>query len=121
MTGTLQIRAPHIHESECWLTKHPEWAGCCCRCKYRLRLQDHDGFPAGRVLRGWVCIAFSQCEGEPVAYLGDFEHGLCELYEGLSKPVPTGGQTPDQRGRHARIQQRRGGKIELSRKGEQNG
>ena len=62
--------------SECWLMKHGR---CCCQCKYRLRLLDHHCFPANQLV-GRVCIAFSQCEGEDVAYLDDFEHGLCELY-----------------------------------------
>ena len=62
--------------SKCMLEKHD---GCCCRCKYRLEARDH---PMGSKM-GWACIAFAFKGGEPIAYLGDFEHGMCELFEAL--------------------------------------
>ena len=62
---------------ECMLE---EYGRCCCQCKYRLEAHDH---PMGSKT-GWACIAFAFEEGEPIAYIGDFEHGLCELF----RPLP---------------------------------
>ncbi len=61
--------------SECWVQ-----SGCCCRCKYRLRLRDLRELGRGQI--GWVCVAFAFMEGEDIAYQGNFEHGLCELFTG---------------------------------------
>jgi hypothetical protein len=58
--------------------EHSE-TGCCCTCKHRLRALSHDSFPSSEQI-GWACIGFAFMEGEDIAYIGDFEHGLCELY-----------------------------------------
>ena len=63
--------------SKCWLEKHPKYKSCCCICKYQLRAFDNEN-PSEQI--GWACIAFAFEEGEAIAYIGDFEHGLCELY-----------------------------------------
>lgn len=64
----------------CRLESYPNHGGCCCQCKYRLRAFDHDSF-LRRAQMGWACIAFAFMEGEDIAYIGEFEHGMCELYE----------------------------------------
>lgn len=65
--------------SKCLLEKHGR---CCCQCKFRLEAHDH---PMGSKI-GWACIAFAFMEGEPIAYIGDFEHGICEMFQ----PLPWG-------------------------------
>ena len=60
----------------CTLETHPEHDGCCCQCKYRLRTRSH---PHGDQI-GWACFALAFMEGENIAYLGEFEHGMCELF-----------------------------------------
>ena len=55
---------------------------CCCTCRWRLRALDQESFPrVGVVGKGWACVGWAFVEAEPVAYIGDFEHGLCELYQ----------------------------------------
>ena len=66
--------------SKCMLEEHD---CCCCQCKYRLRALRHpDGIYTAN--DSWACIAFAFEEGEPIAYIGDFEHGICELF----RPLP---------------------------------
>ena len=62
---------------QCQLLAHPEYNMCCCGCKFRLRAFENL-HPDTQI--GWACIAFAFMEGEDVAYIGDFEHGGCELY-----------------------------------------
>jgi len=61
---------------QCWVQKHPEYGSCCCQCKYRLRAIKHESDEQ----LGWACIAFALCGGEDIAYIGNFEHGMCELF-----------------------------------------
>lgn len=61
---------------DCQLDKHGE---CCCQCRFRLLALTH---PCGGQI-GWACIAFAFMEGEDIAYIGDFEHGMCELFRAL--------------------------------------
>ena len=56
---------------KCWLEKH---GSCCCECKFRLRALDHETDES----LGYACVAFM--EWEDIAYVGDFEHGMCELF-----------------------------------------
>ena len=58
--------------SECLLEKYRR---CCCTCKYRLR-----AFAQPSTQIGWACIAFVFEEGESIVYIGNFEHGICELF-----------------------------------------
>jgi len=70
----------------CVLKSHPEYNGCCCQCKWHIADYSHpntDGKGASQQ-RGWVCIGFVMMEGEPVAYSEWPEHGMCELFEGIS-------------------------------------
>ena len=64
---------------KCQLVEHQEFNSCCCKCKFRLRAMEHVFFPQ-RQRTGWACIAFAFMEGEDIAWIGDFEHGMCELY-----------------------------------------
>ena len=64
----------------CNLKKYPGQSQCCCICKWRLGVYAHEKFPRREPL-GWVCVGFAFMEADPVAYLGDFEHGLCELFQ----------------------------------------
>lgn len=70
--------------SECELG-HRGQICCCCNCKFRLRLLDHARFPHKHPV-GWACAGFVFMEGEDVVFMGDFEHGLCELHG--SRRVP---------------------------------
>jgi len=63
--------------NECWLTKHPRWAGCCCVCRYRVKDYDTSTWTQ----RGWACVGFLLCEGEPIISSGLPLHGCCELFE----------------------------------------
>ena len=66
--------------ARCELKKYPEYNRCCCVCRWRLEAHRHNAFPKKEQI-GWVCVGFAFMEGEPMAYLGDFEHGLCELFK----------------------------------------
>lgn len=54
---------------------------CCCSCARRVVVLDHAAFPRKDVV-GWGCSVGIEMDplGEPVVYLGGFEHGLCELH-----------------------------------------
>jgi len=58
---------------------------CCCKCKYRLDARNQDDFIGESF--NHACIAFAFCEGEGIAWIGDFSHGGCELFE--AKPLVT--------------------------------
>lgn len=75
-------------ESKCCLATHPEFGGCCCRCRYRLRALKHDRGP-DIPDNTWACIVFAFMEGkrDAIAYIGDFEHGMCELFTALPWPL----------------------------------
>lgn len=80
---------------ECVLESHPQYGGCCCQCKFRLRALDHQ---SDRQI-GWACVAFAFMEGEDIAYLGDFEHGICELFmQRKCQTSPTPGAGGEQHG-----------------------
>ena len=72
----------------CTLVTHPEHGGCCCKCRFRLRAFSHPY----QSLMGWACIAFvfagNKGKGWDVAYIGDFEHGMCELFMPLPWDSP---------------------------------
>lgn len=72
--------------ASCNLKRFPGGASnqCCCICKWRLEAHMHKQFPHTEQF-GWVCIGFAFMEGVPIAYLGDFEHGLCELFSHRQK------------------------------------
>ena len=74
--------------SKCVLETHPEHGGCCCRCRHRLQaLKDSGGSPNFELPDNtWACIAFAFCQGEPITYVGDFEHGMCEMFTPLPWP-----------------------------------
>lgn len=75
--------------ADCCLETHPEFNGCCCKCRYRLRAETHcDVLSPELPDNAWACIAFAFMEGEPIAYIGNFEHGMCELFRPLPWPVP---------------------------------
>src|SRR3989304_8940645 len=65
---------------ECWLRKHPEFHGCCCQCRFRLRAFPQATSTAMQNI--WICIAFA--EGADVAFVGNFQHGICELFDAIS-------------------------------------
>jgi len=67
---------------KCWVEKHPEYGGCCCKCKFRLRAFAQQ--TSDRIPDTWLCVAFAFCEGEAIGYVGDFGHGMCELYAGIT-------------------------------------
>jgi len=67
--------------SKCVLIEKPEYGGCCCRCKYRLRLLEKQRTSGYSLQVGWACIVAFFDEGEDIAYKGDFEHGMCELFQ----------------------------------------
>lgn len=75
--------------TKCCLETHPELGGCCCRCRYRLKAlkQLHDSLGVDIPDDAWACIAFAFCEGEGIAYIGSFEHGMCELFTTLPWPL----------------------------------
>ena len=65
----------------CILDTHPELNECCCYCKYRVRT-----FAQGTGEQiGWACIAFVFKEGEDIVFVGDFKHGICELFSPKEK------------------------------------
>ena len=74
-----------VSKSPCCLETYPQFEGCCCKCCYRLKALNQLGDPLGLVIPNdaWACIAFAFCEGEGIAYVGDFEHGMCELFTPL--------------------------------------
>jgi hypothetical protein len=43
-------------------------------------MRAYDQETAKRIPNQWICIAFAFKEGEDAAYIGDFKHGMCELY-----------------------------------------
>ena len=61
--------------SGCLLDRYSE---CCCQCKFRLRALRK---PPPFEQFAWACIACAIAEGEDVVYVGDFEHGICELFQ----------------------------------------
>lgn len=66
----------------CWLTKHPEYGGCCCQCKNHLRdlTQSLPGKPEYEwwiAHTGWICTGFAS---EGTALSNQPEHGMCELF-----------------------------------------
>lgn len=70
--------------NNCLLETHPEYGGCCCKCKFRLRAFAHSTHSVSECIPGhWICIAFAFYEGEDIGYVGDFEHGMCELFMSL--------------------------------------
>ena len=75
--------------ADCCLKTHPEFGGCCCKCRYRLKALGQPGDGPILLANDWACIAFAFMEGEPTAYIGDFEHGMCELFEVLPWPRRT--------------------------------
>ena len=73
---------------KCCLETHPEFNGCCCKCRYRLHALSHYRNTGVPIPDGtWACIAFAFMEGEDIAYIGDFEHGICELFTPLPWPL----------------------------------
>lgn len=60
--------------SKCLLDSH--WKSCCCTCKYQVLLRDNNTqLPVGYGCAVWF-------EEEKLVYVGDFDHGVCELYKG---------------------------------------
>jgi hypothetical protein len=51
---------------------------CCCNCALRFELHDHSKFPWSK-REGWVCLGDAY-DKPRIAFAGDFEHGMCELY-----------------------------------------
>ncbi len=88
---------PGLHETvACTLKTHPEHGGCCCQCRYRLEALPQLGDPLKFYVpnKAWPCIAFALCEGEGIAYIGDFEHGMCELFASLPWDAASRGLSP---------------------------
>src|SRR3972149_8788462 len=71
----VEHNTPKRFIEKCWLRKHPEFHGCCCQCRFRLRAFAQATSTA--MQNSWICIAFA--EGADVAFVGNFQHGLCEL------------------------------------------
>ena len=67
--------------SNCQLEQHPEYGGCCCICKYRLRAIENKSVQQF----AWACIAFALVEDEDMVFIGGFEHGLCELFTAIQQ------------------------------------
>ena len=62
-------------KSECQKDGH--FKSCCCGCVNRVELLDNDSNPIEQT--GWGCAAIFVIEGGAI-FIGDFEHGLCELW-----------------------------------------
>lgn len=66
--------------NNCELKKHPESNQCCCECRWQLAAHWHDNFPSADLI-GYACVGFAFMEGIATVWVGDFEHGLCELFK----------------------------------------
>jgi len=67
------------NKSKCQLVEHPQFNTCCCKCANRLKLYDQ--FP-NKSQVGWICVAAIY---EQLAFVGDFEHGACEMFVAMKK------------------------------------
>jgi len=61
---------------ECVLESHPKHGGCCCQCK--LRVETIAQWTDNQV--GWACAGPIKVHDENIVYVGEFEHGMCELF-----------------------------------------
>lgn len=61
--------------TQCLLVRH---GTCCCICRNRVHINSN--FPNNTHL-AWGCTGFVVNEGSDIVYSGDFEHGVCELFE----------------------------------------
>lgn len=69
-------------KSECQLPG--KYRECCCTCHHRLRVLE---VTIGQKQIGWACIVAWDVYNEDIVYVGDFEHGLCEIYKPRKRRV----------------------------------
>lgn len=69
------------NKSECLLQSR--WRSCCCNCVNRVRLLDNDN---NLTQVGYGCKLPLEM-GENWVSVGDFEHGMCECHEPLTRAV----------------------------------
>ena len=50
------------------------WKVCCCTCKYQALIRDDET----QLPTGYGCTTFM--EVEQLVYVGNFDHGMCELH-----------------------------------------
>lgn len=72
-----------MNEYQCTANDEHSQGRCCHNCKWHISDRSHPSTDGGRVInqRGWICVGFIFMEGDPIAFSGWPEHGLCEIHE----------------------------------------